>query len=98
MFTLLAHFATAFHLGTFNSLWFIFLSADRWNPKDSAGKNSYQPHGLFVFTGGLNLPPVQVGTAMSILGVIGIALQILVYPKSNDKYGVLPLYRVFVYG
>jgi MFS family permease len=98
LFTLLAHFATAFHLGTFNSLWFIFLSADRWNPSDSDGKNSYQPHGPFVFTGGLNLPPVQVGTAMSILGVIGIALQILIYPKSNDKYGVLPLYRVFVYG
>ena len=98
MFTLLAHFATAFHIGTFNSLWFIFLSADRYEPNSTAQTNTYHPHGPFVFTGGLKLPPVQVGTAMSILGVIGIALQILVYPRSNDKYGVLPLYRVFVYG
>lgn len=100
LFTLLAHFATAFHLGTFNSLWFIFLSAARYNPgDDTTGPNkSYHPHGPFVFTGGLNLPPVQVGTAMAILGIIGIVLQILIYPKSNDKYGVLPLYRTFVYG
>ena len=98
LFTLLAHFATAFHLGTFNSLWFIFLSANRWNPEGTAGKSSYEPHGPFVFTGGLSLPPVQVGTAMSILGVIGILLQILIYPSANDKYGVLPLYRIFVYG
>jgi hypothetical protein len=35
---------------------------------------------------------------MSILGVIGILLQILIYPSANDKYGVLPLYRIFVYG
>ena len=98
LFTLLAHFATAFHLGTFNSLWFIFLSANRWNPNDSTEKSSYEPHGPFVFTGGLSLPPVQVGAAMSILGIIGIVLQILIYPRANDKYGVLPLYRIFVYG
>jgi MFS family permease len=97
LFTLLAHFATAFHLGTFNSLWFIFLSAARYDPKSEAN-GDYHPHGPFVFTGGLNLPPVQVGTAMSILGIIGITLQILIYPRANDKYGVLPLYRTFVYG
>lgn len=98
LFTLLAHFATAFHIGTFNNLWFIFLSADRYQPDDNAGANKYHPYGPFVFTGGLHLPPVQVGTAMSILGIIGIFLQILVYPRSNEKYGVLPLYRTFVYG
>ncbi len=98
LFTLLAHFATAFHIGTFNSLWFMFLSADRYEPDSTAATNAYHPHGPFVFTGGLNLPPMQVGTAMSILGVIGIVLQLLVYPRSNDNYGVLPLYRAFVYG
>lgn len=94
MMTLFAHFATAFHLGIFNSLWFIFLSADRRDTSTNEG----QIHGLFTFTGGLNLPPAQVGTAMSVIGVIGITLQVLVYPRSNDKYGVIPLYRVFVLG
>jgi hypothetical protein len=65
--------------------------------KIPAGKNSYQPHGPFIFTGGRKLSPVQVGTAMSIVGVIGIVLQSLVYPKFNDKYGIPPQYRVFVY-
>jgi len=104
LFTLLAHFATAFHLGTFNSLWFIFLSADRYNPSssntshdaDSAIKRSenYHPHGPIIFTGGLALPPRLVGLAMSILGLIGITLQLLIYPRVNDKYGVLPPYRI----
>lgn len=96
--TLLAHFATAFHIGTFNNLWFIFLSADRYESTETTVSEAYRPHGPFVFTGGLNWRPVQVGTAMSILGVIGITLQVLIYPKSNEKYGVLPLYRTFVYG
>ena len=85
LFTLLAHFATAFHLGTFNSLWFIFLSADRSPEVDQTS-----------FTGGLALRPQLVGLAMSILGFIGITLQVLIYPKVNDKYGVLPPYRLFV--
>jgi hypothetical protein len=98
LFTLLAHFATAFHIGTFNNLSFIFLSAERYSPSENSKAKNYHPHGLFVFTGGLSLSSVQVGTAMSILGAIGITLQVLVYPRMNDKHGVLPLYRAFVYG
>lgn len=98
LFTLLAHFATAFHVGTFNNLWFIFLSAARYDPTQQSDSSTYRPHGPFVFTGGLNLTSTQVGVAMSILGVIGIMLQVFIYPRSNDKYGVLPLYRTFVYG
>ena len=97
LFTLLAHFTTAFHLGTFNNLWFIFLSADRYNPP-AKSPSEYQPHGPFVFTGGLGMPPRLVGIAMAILGVIGITLQLFIYPRLNDKYGVIPLYRIFVYG
>jgi len=98
LFTLLAHFATAFHIGTFNSLSFIFLSTERYSPNNPNFRSQYRPHGPFVFTGGLNLSSVQVGTAMSILGVIGITLQVIIYPRMNDKYGVLPLYQTFVYG
>ena len=97
LFTLLAHFTTAFHLGTFNNLWFIFLSADRYNPP-AESPAEYHPHGPFVFTGGLGMPPRLVGIAMAILGVIGISLQLFIYPRLNDKYGVIPLYRIFVYG
>ena len=44
------------------------------------------------------MPPRLVGIAMAILGVIGITLQLFIYPRLNDKYGVIPLYRIFVYG
>ena len=96
--TLFAHFTTAFHIGTFNNLAFIFLSTERYFPNSPSFRSNYHPHGPFVFTGGLNLSSVQVGTAMSILGAIGITFQVLIYPRMNDKYGVLPLYRLFVYG
>jgi MFS family permease len=97
LFTLLAHFTTAFHLGTFNNLWFIFLSADRYIPATKP-LSEYHPHGPIVFTGGLGMPPRLVGIAMAILGVIGITLQLFIYPRLNDRYGVIPLYRIFVYG
>ena len=99
LFTLLAHFTTAFHVGTFNNLWFIFLSADRYDataPPPELG-SSYHPHGLFKFTGGLALPPRQVGIAMAILGVIGITLQLAIYPRVNEKWGTIASYRIFVY-
>ena len=98
LFTLLAHFTTAFHIGTFNNLWFIFLSADRYDPASpSQPRENYHPHLPFTFTGGLGMPPRQVGIAMAILGVIGITLQLLVYPRVNEKWGTIFSYRIFVY-
>lgn len=99
LFTLLAHFTTAFHVGTFNNLWFIFLSADRYDATSPPPQlpDTYHPHGLFRFTGGLGLPPRQVGIAMAILGVIGITLQLAIYPRVNEKWGTIASYRIFVY-
>ena len=98
LFTLLAHFTTAFHVGTFNNLWFIFLSADRYdNAHPPPQPSNYHPHLPFVFTGGLAMPPRQVGIAMAILGVIGITLQLAIYPRVNDRWGTIASYRIFVY-
>ena len=99
LFTLLAHFTTAFHIGTFNNLWFIFLSADRYDKANPPPQldTSYNPHLPFTFTGGLAMPPRQVGIAMAILGVIGITLQLAIYPRVNDKWGTIASYRIFVY-
>jgi MFS family permease len=98
LFTLLAHFTTAFHVGTFNNLWFIFLSAGRYdNNHPPARPANYHPHLPFVFTGGLAMPPRQVGIAMAILGVIGITLQLAIYPRVNEKWGTIASYRIFVY-
>ena len=89
--TMLAHFVIAGHLGTFASLWAIFLST----PPGS----SHEQHIPFQFNGGLGLRPRDVGFAMSLLGVIGVVLQAAVYPALNDHYGTVRIWRsaVFVF-
>ncbi|KAI7551014.1 hypothetical protein KC331_g2822 [Hortaea werneckii] len=94
--TLLSHGLLAMHVGTFNALWFVFLSTPRYlaeskNEADDSKTLSlppnYQPHAPFTFTGGLALPPPSIGTALAILGVIGITLQLLLYPPLSFRLG-----------
>lgn len=42
------------------------------------------------------MPPRTVGFAMSVLGIIGIILQLLVYPTVNQRLGTLRSYRLFL--
>jgi hypothetical protein len=95
--TLTASFLLAFHLGTFNSLWFVFLSTPVYDP----AKGPESPDALsrrlpFIFTGGLGLRPPEVGMAMAILGVVGIGLQLCVYPWLSARLGTLRSWRVFL--
>lgn len=105
LFTLLAHGILAMHVGTFNSLWFVFLSTPRYDPtpptSDTPNPNSslnlpaaWHPHLPFAFTGGLALPPPSIGTALAILGVIGISLQLLLYPRLSFYLGTVTSYRL----
>ncbi|GKT49039.1 uncharacterized protein ColSpa_09220 [Colletotrichum spaethianum] len=86
--TFAAHFLLAFHVGTFNSLWFVFLST----PTSAA-----PAHLPFHFSGGLGMPPQSVGMAMAILGVIGISLQLFVYPRLSAHLGTVKAWRLFLY-
>ncbi|RYN35035.1 hypothetical protein AA0115_g2307 [Alternaria tenuissima] len=92
--TLFAHGVLAMHVGTFNGLWTIHLSTPRFDPA-----NPYPPglvpHGLY-FTGGLAMPPARIGIALAIIGVIGISLQLLVYPKVAHRLGTTKCYRIFL--
>ncbi|KAK2046020.1 major facilitator superfamily transporter [Colletotrichum somersetense] len=86
--TFAAHFLLAFHVGTFNALWFVFLSTP----------TSAEPPRLpFRFSGGLGMPPQSVGLAMAILGVIGINLQLFVYPRLSARLGTVRAWRLFLY-
>lgn len=90
---LVCHSLLAFHLGTFNSLWFVFLSTPVYDPSQP---NTPARHLPFMFTGGIGLPPARVGLAMSILGVIGITLQLFVYPALSARLGTLRSLRLFL--
>lgn len=93
--TLVAHGILAMHVGGFNSLWFIYLSTPRYDPSNPHPPG-FKPHGFFHFTGGLALPPPRIGLALAILGVIGITLQIFIYPNLSHRLGTAKSYRVFV--
>lgn len=111
--TLIAHALLSMHVGTFNSLWFVFLSTpvyptadDRTpynghNGTDSSPTLPLPPHYKeklpFRFTGGLGMPPSSVGFAMATLGFIGINLQLWVYPLVNARLGTVRSWRIFLY-
>ena len=73
-----------FQMGGFATLWTVFLSSARRTEAETE-----QIHLPFAFTGGLGFSPSTVGFAMSILGIIGIILQLTIYPKVNAKFGLL---------
>jgi hypothetical protein len=84
-----AHFLISGHMGTFPNLWAIFLSA----PVESA-KDQQPPFRLY---GGLGMDPRGVGTAMSLQGLIGVLLQVSLYPTLNDKFGTIRLWRTALF-
>lgn len=92
--TLCAHGVLAMHVGSFNGLWTLHLSTPRFDPAHTYPPGLV-PHGLY-FTGGLAMPPARIGIALAIIGVIGIPLQILVYPRVAHRLGTTRCYRVFL--
>ncbi|KAH8671409.1 major facilitator superfamily domain-containing protein [Xylariales sp. PMI_506] len=94
--TFLAHFFLAFHLGTFNSLWFVFLSTPVYDPAHP-NPPDFVPSPPFRFTGGLGLPPRNVGMAMAMLGSIGITMQLFLYPRLSSRFGNIRMWRVCLF-
>ncbi|KAF7925849.1 hypothetical protein BELL_0006g00110 [Botrytis elliptica] len=98
--TLVSHALLAFSMGTFQSIWYSFLSTSVYNPSQPSKSlpADYTPHPPFKFTGGIGLPPRDVGLAMSILGMIGITMQLFLYPIVNTRLGTVRSWRIFLYG
>jgi MFS family permease len=90
--TLITHFVFTLHIGTYNSLYYVFLSTPVWDPKSS----EHARHLPFRFTGGLGLQPREVGIAMAILGVIGISMQLFLYPTISKRLGTVVSWRTFL--
>lgn len=93
--TLLSHGLLAFHIGTFNSLWFIFLSTPRAAPlPTSPVTHPTLVFPFFHFTGGLALQPRTIGLALALMGGIGLPLQLGLYPLATARWGTLSCWRL----
>lgn len=86
--TMAQRFLQALHVSAFNSMFFTLLPA----PK-SDGEGWDLP---FRFSGGLGLSSKDVGFANTTIGMVGIPLQLLVYPRLVTKVGVRNSYRAFL--
>ncbi|EGY18395.1 hypothetical protein VD0002_g5513 [Verticillium dahliae] len=73
-----------FQLGAFANLWPLFLST----PRPASGS---APLG-----GGLAFSAPKVGLGMSLLGLLGLPLQLALYPSLQARLGTLRSYRYFL--
>ncbi|KIW20141.1 hypothetical protein PV08_00716 [Exophiala spinifera] len=77
-----------FQMGGFAQLWTVFLSSARRTDEERATVRL-----PFYFTGGLQFSLPTIGLAMSILGFVGIFLQLTLYPSVNARFGLLRSFR-----
>lgn len=77
-----------FQMGAFAQLWTVFLSSARRTDEEMATVRL-----PFYFTGGLQFSLPTIGLAMSILGFVGIFLQLTIYPSVNARFGLLRSFR-----
>lgn len=86
--TLLQSFLQALHVSAFNAVFFVLLPTPR--ATDSP------VHLPFRFSGGLGLSSKKVGLVNTIIGIVGIPVQLFVYPKVNDRLGAFACYCAFL--
>ncbi|KAI8648239.1 MFS domain-containing protein [Fusarium keratoplasticum] len=81
-------FLQSLHVSSFNSMFFSLLPAPQ-----ADGRNFHLP---FRFGGGLGLSSKKMGFANTIIGMIGIPLQLFIYPRLIGRLGVKNSYRYFL--
>ncbi|KAI1483455.1 MFS general substrate transporter [Daldinia eschscholtzii] len=91
IFTLITEAFYDFQLGAFTNIWTLFLSTPRSSTNETTSRSL-----PWIFTGGLGMPASTVGVATSILGILGIVLQIFLYPPVHARLGTLRGFRWFL--
>lgn len=94
IFTLITTAFYDFHLGAFGNIWSLFLSTPRYITDPTASVKRSLP---LLFTGGLGMPASTVGIATSFLGMIGMVLQLTLYPPVQARLGTTRSFRWFLF-
>lgn len=87
---LLAYTLQEAHIASYNTLWTMFLS-------EPVG-NSDAIDLPFRFGGGAGMPPDELSWSVSIVGLAGLFVQFLIYPRINQRLGTLQMWRLFLLG
>jgi hypothetical protein len=87
LWTLLSVAIFDLHMGAFSGLWIIFLSTPRASPGQKTHADATH------FTGGLSFSPALLGSSLAILGIVGLVLQVLLYPWANSRFGLMRCFR-----
>ncbi|KAF7188073.1 Major facilitator superfamily multidrug transporter mfsB [Pseudocercospora fuligena] len=90
LWTLLSIAIFDFHMGAFANLWILFLATPR---EFVSADEPVRRRSMFKFSSGLAFPPPTIGFAMAIIGFIGVALQFLLYPWANGRFGLMRCFR-----
>lgn len=96
IFTLITGAFFDFNLGAFGNIWSLFLSTPRYLDAQVQAQQKSRRSLPLLFTGGLGMPASTVGVATSFLGLIGMALQIFLYPPVQARLGTLRSFRLFL--
>jgi hypothetical protein len=86
--TMTQHFLQALHVSAFNTVLFVLLPS----PVD-LGHSVTPP---FWFSGGLGLSSKRLALVNTTIGVVGIPLQLFIYPLVSARLGSLTAYRAFL--
>ncbi|KAG0646677.1 hypothetical protein D0Z07_7401 [Hyphodiscus hymeniophilus] len=79
-----------FHIGAFGCVWILFLCAPHGSMNPSNSENS----GL-NFSNGLGMSAREAGLATSIIGLVGVPLQLFFYPLIHNHLGTHNSYKIF---
>jgi hypothetical protein len=82
-----------FHLGAFTNMWTLFLTTPRHSADGMTARRSLTSG---LMGGGLGMPAPTLGFATSILGWLGMLLQICLYPPVNARLGTLKCFQWFL--
>lgn len=93
LWTLLSIAIFDFHMGAFANLWILFLATPREFVGEDQKLDQVPRRSMFKFASGLAFPPQTIGFAMAIIGFIGVALQFLLYPWANGRFGLMRCFR-----
>ncbi|OAQ91351.1 MFS transporter [Purpureocillium lilacinum] len=94
VFTLITGAFYDFHLGAFGNIWSLFLSTPRYATPEATERRRDLP---LLFTGGLGMPASTVGFATSFLGILGMLLQVTLYPPIQARLGTIRSFRYFLF-